>query len=267
MPQKAGLSLVITYATDPRKGNPAYVLTEPGMVSDAVLSGVCELLRAGVIAVIDNVAGSEPTLRFFTADGLHAGTGHVTMAAAHVAMRKRQEMASFSFGLLNGECRPVSARGSCIAIGFPIMAMTAMDRISDLEDALGERPMESHVSSFGYVAVYDDAAKIAGMQPDFSRVADFDRNAIIATAPASDGIGVVIRVFAPKVGLPEDPVCGTAHRFIVPYWVERLGTRIIHSRHLSPRGGDLWCEVAGDEVIIAGESHAVMEGTLELSNQ
>ena len=75
---------------------------------------------------------------------------------------------------------------------------------------------------------------------------------------------MVIRVFAPNVGLPEDPVCGTAHRIIAPYWSQRLGRPALHSRHLSKRGGDLWCRVSGDTVTIAGDSITAVEGTLIL---
>ena len=88
---------------------------------------------------------------------------------------------------------------------------------------------------------------------------------MIATAPGdSGGADIAIRVFAPKVGLPEDPVCGTAHRIIVPFWSERLGRAKLHSRHLSARGGDLWCEFEGSTVTIAGETCRFLEGTVQL---
>jgi predicted PhzF superfamily epimerase YddE/YHI9 len=74
----------------------------------------------------------------------------------------------------------------------------------------------------------------------------------------------VIRVFAPKLGLPEDPVCGTAHRIIVPYWSEQFGKKELHSRQLSPRGGDLWCRLENDRVIISGEAVTFLSGFVEL---
>ena len=95
-------------------------------------------------------------------------------------------------------------------------------------------------------------------------VSAFDRNAVIATAPGGAESDIVIRVFAPKAGLPEDPVCGTAHRIIIPYWAERTGKTMIHSRHLSPRGGDLWCEDKGEKVVISGETRLVIDGTIRL---
>ena len=146
------------------------------------------------------------------------------------------------------------------------MPGTRVDRIAEMEAALGARPRETWVAPFGYVAIFDHPTVVAGLRPDLALVSAFDRNALIATSPGGAGSDIVIRVFAPKVGLPEDPVCGTAHRIIVPYWAERMGKAKIHSRHLSPRGGDLWCENKGKNVDIAGESNLVIDGTIRLPN-
>ncbi len=105
------------------------------------------------------------------------------------------------------------------------------------------------------------------MRPDLARVAAFDRSAVIATAPGDGESDIVVRVFAPRVGLPEDPVCGTAHRIIVPYWAKRMGKRRIHSRQLSPRGGDLWCEDRGETVVIGGDTSLVIDGTIRLPDR
>ena len=144
------------------------------------------------------------------------------------------------------------------------MPGSSVDRVPEVAAALGVRPRETLVAPFGYVAIYDDPKVIADMQPDLDRVASFDRTALIATAPGLDGADIVIRVFAPSVGLPEDPVCGTAHRIIVPYWADRLGKKKIHSRQLSPRGGDLFCEDKGAVIVIGGDSRLVIDGTIRL---
>jgi predicted PhzF superfamily epimerase YddE/YHI9 len=86
---------------------------------------------------------------------------------------------------------------------------------------------------------------------------------VIATAPGEQS-DCVIRVFAPKLGLPEDPVCGTAHRIIAPYWADRFKRNTLHSRQLSPRGGDLWCRLEGDRVVISGEALTFLTGSIEL---
>ena len=106
-------------------------------------------------------------------------------------------------------------------------------------------------------------AEVQDLRPDMAALAGFDRGAIIATAPG-DRSDLVIRVFAPKLGLPEDPVCGTAHRILAPYWAARLGRDDLHSRQLSARGGDLYCRMAGDSVSIGGQSRTFLEGVIEL---
>ncbi len=150
-----------------------------------------------------------------------------------------------------------------IAVNWPLMPYEETGRCDEIASALGLRPARSYVASFGYVAVFGSDIEIAELRPDMTRVAAMDRGALIATAPGTD-TDIVIRVFAPAVGLPEDPVCGTAHRIIAPYWAERLGKTSLHSRHLSKRGGDLWCEVVGNTVNIAGESLKTFETKLEL---
>jgi predicted PhzF superfamily epimerase YddE/YHI9 len=262
MHPRANLFQVVTFATDPLHGNPAFVLSGARGISDNGLMAACTILRTDVVAVLDEAAGGVTPLRFFTSKGVHGGAGHATLAAAHVALHNGAGP-SVMFHTSNGN-RAARIDGKRIAVEFPVMPGAPVDRIVDIGAALGVRPKETWVAPFGYVAFYDDPAKIAAMQPDLERVATFDRTAVIATAPGSDGADIVIRVFAPNVGLPEDPVCGTAHRIIVPYWAERLGKKKIHSRQLSPRGGDLFCEDKGEVVVIGGDSNLVIDGTIRL---
>jgi predicted PhzF superfamily epimerase YddE/YHI9 len=268
--QSAGLFQVVTFATDPRRGNPAFVLSDVGDASDGTLASVCDLLGKEVVAVVDGPAQEEPRLRFFTPGGPHFGPGHSSLAAAYLVLRHVPESRSggprpdVRFRLSDGTSRDAKLMDGRIGVDFPAMPASRVDRIAEVEAALGARPREVWAAPFGYVGVFDDARAIAEMRPDLARVAAFDRTAVIATAPGDGASDIVIRAFAPNVGLPEDPVCGTAHRIIVPYWAQRLGKRQIHSRHLSPRGGDLWCELGDGRVTIAGENVLVVEGTMRL---
>jgi len=267
---RANLFQIVTFATDPLRGNPAFVLSGVGGASDQALATACKILRADVVAVVGEPSGDDTPLRFFTADGPHGGAGHATLAAAHVVLRdglgagKAALRRAVTFHLANGDRREARVEGERICIDFPTMPGSRVDRIADMEAALGARPRETWVAPFGYVAIFEDPAVIAQLRPDLARVSAFDRTAVIATAPGGEVADIVIRVFAPKVGLAEDPVCGTAHRIIVAYWAERMGKAKIHSRQLSPRGGDLWCEDKGDTVVIAGEASLVIDGTIRL---
>ena len=263
MSPQANLFQVVTFATDLLHGNPAFVLSGARGLTDATLMAACTILRTDVVAVLDDAAGGITPLRFFTAKGTHGGAGHATLAAAHVALHTGAKQSAVVFHTANG-ARVAEREGERIAVEFPVMPGSPVDRVADVEAALGVRPRETLVAPFGYVAIYDDPKVIADMQPDLDRVASFDRTALIATAPGLDGADIVIRVFAPSVGLPEDPVCGTAHRIIVPYWADRLGKKKIHSRQLSPRGGDLFCEDKGAVIVIGGDSRLVIDGTIRL---
>lgn len=269
MPPLANLFQVVTFAADPVRGNPAFVLTGVGNATERQLTAVCALLRTDILAVVGDGTGDGTPLRFFTAAGPHPGAGHATLAAAHAVLRGgigggESATQTVTFRQANGESRAAHVEGDRISIDFPAMPATQLDRIADMEAALGARARETWVASFGYVAIFDDYATVAAIRPDLARVSAFDRNAVIATAPGDGTCDIVIRVFAPKVGLPEDPVCGTAHRIIIPYWAGKLGKAKIHSRQMSARGGDLWCEDKGEYVAIAGETCLVIEGTIRL---
>lgn len=265
---KARLFRVVTFSAAPGHGNPAFVLTDAGGADDRVLTATCAMLGADIIAVAGTEAGGEVPLTFFTPAGPHPGAGHATLAAAHVVLHGGFDTPTKKTGCVfrqtNGETRPARIEGSRISIDFPAMPGLPVDRADGLGAALGASPHAVLVAPFGYVAVFDDAAMVAGLRPDLARISAFDRNAVIATAPGTGACDIVIRVFAPKVGLPEDPVCGTAHRIIVPYWARELGKKTIHSRQLSARGGDLWCEDKDDKIAIAGETCLVLEGAVTL---
>ena len=270
MSSRANFLQVVTFATDPLHGNPAFVLSGAGEASDHALATACAILRADVVAVVGEPSRGDASLRFFTTEGPHAGAGHATLAAAHAVLRDGSAVGrsrSITFHLANGDSRAAHVEGDRICVDFPTMPGSCVDRVADMEAALGTRPLETWVAPFGYVAIFEDPAVIAEMRPDLARVSAFDRNAVIATAPGGAASDIVIRVFAPNVGLPEDPVCGTAHRIIVPYWAEKMGRTKIHSRQLSLRGGDLWCEDKGEKVVIGGETSLVIDGTIRLPDR
>jgi predicted PhzF superfamily epimerase YddE/YHI9 len=228
------------------------------------MRAISELLGAGVLAVITKAEEIEPHLSFFTREGSHPGAGHATLAAAHVILKTREPNASgFAFRLDDVQRRKIRHSTHGIEVDWPLMSYRLCDKAAILGAALGAEIVEAHIASFGYVAVLSSEDEIASLQPDLDKIAQLDRNAIIATAPGQES-DIVIRVFAPKIGLPEDPVCGTAHRIVAPYWAKRLAKESIHSRHLSARGGDLWCAVGEHGVSISGQSITAMEGVMNL---
>ena len=257
---RARIQQVVTFATDPFRGNPAFVVSLEEDAPAAILRAVAAQLGDGVMAVLGPREGDALRLRFVTPAGAHPGAGHAATAAAAVALEDRQAV---EVAFDDGTRRQFWRDGDRIVVPWPAMRWAQSEAGPLLGAALGRPPDDCLVAAFGYVAVYSDETVLRGMAPDMAALANLDRNVVIVTAPgtASD---IVIRVFAPKVGLPEDPVCGTAHRIIVPFWAERFGQGQLHSRHLSSRGGDLWCGFDGVTVTIAGQTCRFLDGELLL---
>ncbi len=258
------LHQVVTFARHVFHGNPAYVVTATELPpdADATMPLLSDLIGADVMALIVAPETEEPLLRFYTPDAPHAGAGHATAAAAFVALSGSRRD-TIAFRLANGDRRRAARSSHGISVQWPVMPYEQTPRAADVARSLKASPRETYVAPFGYVSIFRTQEEIAALDPDLAQVAALDRSAVIATAPGNDS-DIVIRVFAPAVGLPEDPVCGTAHRIITPYWAPLLGKTEIHSRHLSKRGGDLWCKLAGANVEIAGEGIQAFEATLEL---
>ena len=252
---------VVTYAEEPFRGNPAFVVTLDRPRAGTVLSNVCAQLHEAVLAVLIP-DGSEIDLCFATPTGSHPGAGHATHAAAWAALhRLRPGTRELAFRLGDGGRRVARAEGHLIAVDWPIMPFSDVDQVDVLEDSLGRRPEQTFEATFGTIAVFQSEEDVRTLAPDLDRVARLNANTVIVTAPASRS-DFVVRVFAPKLGLPEDPVCGTAHRIIVPLWAKRLGRNSLVSHQLSERTGELFCELRKDAVTIAGYATPFLEGTI-----
>jgi predicted PhzF superfamily epimerase YddE/YHI9 len=111
------------------------------------------------------------------------------------------------------------------------------------------------------MAVFDTEAQVQSLRPDFEKIRLLGVFAIIATAPGSD-VDFVSRFFAPAVGVPEDPVTGSAHCTLTPYWAKRLGKTQLRARQISSRGGELICEEAGERVLISGSAVDYLSGVI-----
>jgi PhzF family phenazine biosynthesis protein len=261
---RVSLYQVVTFAEHVFQGNPAQVLVVKSSIQEPALIETCKLLGADVLAVIENPIDRQPKLRFVTAKGIHPGAGHAAHAAAHIALGWPEAVRTeLAFELPGGAQLNVRRNEHGVAVDWPVMPYEVATIEKQIAAAIGMEPVECFVSTFGYTAILPSETNIALLEPDLTLIAGFDRNALIVTSRGENS-DIAIRVFAPRVGLPEDPVCGTAHRIIVPYWANQLGKSALHSRQLSPRGGDLWCSQNENQVTIAGPSITSFEGILHL---
>jgi predicted PhzF superfamily epimerase YddE/YHI9 len=165
---------------------------------------------------------------------------------------------------MSGELR-VRRDGELLVMDFPARGLEPVPELaSALGEALGAAPVEVFGVTPGrnLVALFEDEATVRAVRPDFGLVAALP-GAVGITAPGETS-DCASRYFHPNAGVPEDPVTGSIHCALVPYWSSRLGKRRIHARQVSPRGGELFCEDRGARVIIAGYAVKYMEGTITL---
>jgi len=148
-------------------------------------------------------------------------------------------------------------------LDFPARPSTPVATPDGLIEAIGLEPKEV-LRSRDYLLVYESEADVRSITPDFSALEKIDAHAVIVTA-TGDNSDFVSRFFAPGVGVPEDPVTGSAHCTLIPYWAERLGKNELYARQVSSRGGELFCELKGDRVKMGGNAVLYLKGEIYLA--
>ncbi len=161
----------------------------------------------------------------------------------------------------SGELK-VRREGDLLTLDFPSRPPQPMTASEDLLEGLGHPPREVWAAR-DYMAVFETEEEVRTLAPDFGRLAQVDRFAVIVTA-RGDRVDFVSRFFAPGQGLPEDPVTGSAHCTLVPFWSRRLGKKTLHALQVSARGGELFCEDQGERVAISGRAVRYLQGTIEI---
>jgi PhzF family phenazine biosynthesis protein len=259
---KLPLYQVDAFASRVFAGNPAAVVPLESWLDDATLQRIAAENNLSETAFLVGGAG-EYQIRWLTPTDEVDLCGHATLASAWIVFNRlepgRREVA---FRSKSGPLR-VSADGERLALDFPARPPEPADASRDaVASALGARPA-ALLASRDYLAVFESERDVRALRPDMAKTAALDRMAVIATAPGSD-CDFVSRFFAPAVGVPEDPVTGSAHCTLVPYWSRLLGRKVLFGRQVSPRGGELWCEDRGERVSIAGCAALFLEGTIEV---
>jgi len=253
------------FADRPFTGNPAAICPLESWLPDDVLQSIAEEnnLAQTAFYVPRAPRDAEPAfdLRWFTPSAEVDICGHATLASAHFILA-HSASSSVAFHTRSGLLR-VTRDGERLALDFPARPPVPQHfDIAAVEAALGARP-HSVLKSRDVFAVFDEAEAIAHLKPDMAKIATLEGFGVIATAPGAD-CDFVSRFFAPKVGVPEDPVTGSAHCSLIPYWAERLGKAELFARQISKRGGKLWCRLRGDRVTIAGTCAPYLEGWIEV---
>jgi PhzF family phenazine biosynthesis protein len=188
--------------------------------------------------------------------------GHATLASAFVILNYLDPTRdSVSFDSKGGDLT-VRRNGDLFSMDFPSRPPQRVAAHSDLAGALGLAPVDV-LAARDYLALYESEDEVRSLNPDMQKLSGLDRFAVIASAPGRHG-DFVSRFFAPAQGVPEDPVTGSAHCTLIPYWAERLGKKELHAFQVSSRGGELWCEDRGDRVIISGQAVLYLQGRVHI---
>lgn len=191
-------------------------------------------------------------LRWFTPGGEIDLCGHATLATAFVLFNfYEKEAEGITFHTMSGDLF-IGRRGDRIAMDFPAYECRQVPVTDLMEEALGAMPKEAYIDR-DLLLVYDDEAIVRDMKPDFEKVAQLDGLGIAVTAPGA-GHDCVSRFFAPKLEVDEDPVTGSVHCMIAPYWASRLGKSSIDACQASARGGEMVCELKGERVVLLGKA-------------
>ena len=202
-------------------------------------------------------------LRWFTPTTEVDLCGHATLASAFViAHILKPRIRRIAFTSKSGPLA-VDVDGDLIRLDFPADPPRPVAAPPDLEQALGIKPREVLAARIKYLLVVASEAEVRGLSPDMNALAQLKHQGVIVSALGGD-CDFVSRFFAPKLGVPEDPVTGSAHCVLVPYWALRLGKNKLHARQLSARGGELFCEAHGERVWLSGRAVKYLEGIIEI---
>ncbi len=153
--------------------------------------------------------------------------------------------------------------GNLLTLDFPADPPEKLDIPQQLVDAIGKSPVGSYRGRSDYLLIYETQKDIEEISPDFTRLAEIDIRGIIVSAPGDD-TDFVSRFFAPKVGINEDPVTGSAHTTLTPFWSEKLNKTALTARQLSRRKGDLHCKLFKSRVHISGQAVTYLVGEIEI---
>lgn len=243
-------------------GNPAGVCLLDQWLPDSTLQSIAfenNLSETAFVVKEDDEYG----LRWFTPETEVDLCGHATLASAYVLFEFAEPSKDrLAFRTQSG-LLTVARSDDLLAMDFPARPAEVSQTPAALSAALGSTPLETRLSVRDCMAVFETEDQVRQLRPDMQALCKLDSLGIIVTAPGTK-FDFVSRFFAPRAGIPEDPVTGSAHSTLVPYWSQRLNKPILHALQLSRRGGELLCEDRGDRVQIAGKAALYLQGTINL---
>jgi PhzF family phenazine biosynthesis protein len=250
------------FTSKPFAGNPAAVCPLAEWLDDGLLQAVAAENNLSETAFFVPWR-DQYELRWFTPRSEVKLCGHATLVSAFVILQILEtKRDSVRFETRASGALTVTRDGDLLAMDFPALAPWACtDPPAALSEALGKVPFEVVQIEDNYFAVFEKEEEVKSLRPDFRLLEELHPAGVAVTAPGKD-CDFVSRYFAPSYGIPEDPVTGSTHCSLAPYWAKRLRKTKLHARQISERGGELWCEVRSERVILRGNAVLTLQGDL-----
>ncbi len=242
-------------------GNPAAICPLDNWLPDEVMQKIAiENNLAETAFFVKTNNGYK--LRWFTPEYEIDLCGHATLASAHILFTELGYKGNtINFETIKAGILSVTKERDKYAMDFPSRPAIHIEPPIGLAEALSEKQPIEVLRSRDYFLVYENEDDITEIVPDFFALSKMDTVGVIVTAPGKN-VDFVSRFFAPGAGIPEDPVTGSAHCNLIPYWADRLGKNQLHAYQLSARKGELWCELVGERVIIKGKAVTYLKGEI-----
>jgi PhzF family phenazine biosynthesis protein len=244
-------------------GNPAAVMPMDSFPGDAVMQAIAGENNLAETAFLVR-EGEDYLLRWFTPTTEVPLCGHATLASAAVVMERLEpERRRVVFHSASGPLT-VNRSNAGYVMDFPARICTPVPTPPAISAALGVVPVEVVADAFNYLVVLESAQAVRDLAPDIAAIARMDRSGLIVTASGDGNYDFVSRYFAPAKGIPEDPVTGSAHCALAPYWAVRLNKREFHAYQASQRGGEILCRLRADRVELEGTAVFYLQGQVEI---
>ncbi|MEU8590385.1 PhzF family phenazine biosynthesis protein [Streptomyces sp. NPDC048664] len=265
------IRIVDAFTDRPFAGNPAGVLLLDSFPDDAWLQDVAREVNHAETAFahpLPDGGEADWALRWFTPTTEVALCGHATLATAHVLHTTGAQRGPVRFATRSGVLTATPREDGSLTLDFPTAPLTPVEIPEQVTEALGARPVNAvdtgpHIGDL--ILELADEKTVVGLVPDHKALGRHSQRGIIATARAEDpgrGYDFVSRCFFPNVGIDEDPVTGSAHTALAPYWSERLGRPDLTGLQASPRSGLVRTELRGDRTLLSGHAVTVIDGEL-----
>ena len=259
---KLDVFFVDAFSSELFSGNPAAVIFSD-LNDDELMQKIAAENNLSETAFI-NIENDVNHIRWFSPTTEVNLCGHATLASAFIYFNYIDtSKTEISFQSASGVLKVTNASDK-YELDFPKDNFKQVDQIQAVFAATGLKPIETYIGDINMLAIYENEEQIKAIEPDFQNLAKLEGQGLIISSP-SDDFDFVSRYFCPKYGINEDPVTGSAHTTLIPYWSDKLNKTILHAKQVSSRGGELFCKNLEQRVLIAGDAKLYMKGELKIN--